>query len=304
MPHVLNNSQSVPEIRRITLCGALVNIIMAAIKVTVGLFSRSQALVADGIHSISDLVTDVAVYVGAKYWNAPPDKKHPYGHGRLESVINIGIGILLCVVAIGIGWNSLKSIGDTHTAPPGWDCFWVAVISIIMKEGLFRWTAAKGKALKSRAVLANAWHHRSDALSSLPVAIAVIGAHILPDMVYLDHLAAVIVTLMILKASWDIMMPSLKEIMESGAGQELENKITELAAEYSKINEVHAIRSRRIGSAILVDFHLLVKPTMPVDEAHTLSGELKKNIMDQYPEIADIIIHIEPYQSAVLRGKN
>lgn len=289
-------AKTVPEIRRITLCGAIINVIMAAVKVSVGLFSRSQSLVADGIHSISDLVTDFAVYVGAKYWNAPPDKAHPYGHGRLESVINIGIGVLLFVVAIGIGWNSLKSIGDTHTAPPGWDCFWVAIISIAFKEGLFRWTAAKGKAIKSRALVANAWHHRSDALSSVPVAIAVMGAHLLPDMLYLDHLAAVIVTVMILKAAWDIMAPSFKEILEYGAGQELENKITELAKKYPRINEVHAIRSRHIGTAILVDFHMLVKPEMSVDKAHALSGEFKKALMEQDTEIADVIIHIEPYQ--------
>lgn len=293
----------VPYIRRITLYGALVNVLMSIIKVSVGLISHSQALVADGIHSVSDLVTDFAVFVGAKYWNAPPDKAHPYGHGRLESVINIGIGILLFAVAIGLGWNSLKSIGDTHSSPPGWDCFWVAIICIVAKEVLFRWTAAKGKAIKSRALVANAWHHRSDALSSVPVAVAVLGAHLLPDMLYLDHLAAVIVTVMILKAAWDIMAPSFKEIMESAAGQELENKIIEMGKHYQKINEIHAIRSRRVGSAVLVDFHMLVKPDMTVEKAHLISGELKTAIMEQDNEIADVIIHIEPYESKYRKRK-
>ena len=290
------NKQSLPEIRRVTLIGALTNVVMAIVKITVGFSSHSQALVADGIHSISDLVTDVAVLVGAKYWNAPPDKAHPYGHGRLESIINIGIGFLLAIVALGIGWNSLITIGDERTAVPGWDVFWVAIISIAVKETLFRWTATKGKTIKSRAVVANAWHHRSDALSSVPVAIAVLGAHLLPDMLYLDHFAAVIVTVMILKASGEIIWPSFKEIMESGAGQELENKIIELAGNYPKINEVHAVRSRRIGSAILIDFHMLVNPKMSVDEAHALSGDFKKALMEQEIEIADVIIHIEPFQ--------
>jgi cation diffusion facilitator family transporter len=289
------NIRPVHEIRRITLVGAVINIIMAVVKVSVGVLSQSQALVADGIHSISDLVTDLAVFIGAKYWNAPPDAAHPYGHGRLESIINIGIGILLSVVAVGIGWNSMVSIAAERSAPPGWDVFWVAIISIAVKEVLFRWTAAKGKAVKSRAVLANAWHHRSDALSSVPVAIAVLGAHLLPDMLYFDHFAAVIVTVMILKASWDIMWPSLKEIMESRAGRDLETRIIELADTFPKINEIHAVRSRRIGSAILVDFHMLVKPHMSVEKAHFLSGEFKKSIMKKEPEIADVIIHIEPF---------
>ena len=292
----LKNKQSVGEIRRITLLGALINIILAAVKVTVGILSQSQALVADGIHSISDLVTDLAVFVGAKYWNAPPDKAHPYGHGRLEAVINIGIGILLAVVAVGIGWNSLASIADEHSTLPGWNAFWVAIISIAVKEILFRWTAAKGKAVKSRAVVANAWHHRSDALSSAPVAIAVLGAHLLPEILYLDQFAAVIVTGMILKASWNIIRPSLNEVIDAGAGQELESTIIKLTENYPKINEVHAVRSRRIGSAVLVDFHMLVNPTMSVDQAHSLSGEFKRTLMEKDPEIADVIIHVEPFQ--------
>lgn len=294
-----SNHQSVPEIRRVTLYGAALNIVLAAVKVTVGIFSRSQSLVADGIHSVSDLVTDFAVLVGAKYWNAPPDEAHPYGHGRIESIINIGIGVILASVAIGIGWNSLISINDKHTGPPGWDAFWVAIISIIVKEVLFRWTATKGKALKSRAVVANAWHHRSDAFSSVPVAIAVLGAHLLPDMLYLDHLAAVVVTAMILKASLDIIWPSVQEIMESNAGHELEIRVLELAEKFPKIDEIHAVRSRRIGSAVLVDFHMLVKPEMSVDKAHTLSSEFKKELMDKDGEIADVIIHIEPYEKSL-----
>lgn len=287
--------KDVSEIRRVTFYGAIVNILMSAIKISVGIFSHSQALVADGIHSFSDLITDFAVYLGAKYWNAPPDKKHPYGHGRLESIINIGIGVLLFVVAVGIAWQSLTSIRNQHGAP-GWDCFFVALICIAAKEILFRWTANKGKAIKSRALVANAWHHRSDALSSVPVAIAVVGAHMMPDLYYLDHIAAVIVSVMIMKAAWDIVLPSFKEILEYDAGQELEGKIKELGKKYPKINEIHAVRSRRVGSAVLIDFHMLVNPNMSVEKAHAISKELKTSLMQDDNEVADVIIHIEPYE--------
>ena len=194
----LKISQPVSEIRRVVLYGALVNVLLSVLKVSVGIFSHSQALIADGIHSLSDLLTDCAIFVGAKYWNTPPDKAHPYGHGRLESLINICIGVVLGIVALGIGWQSLTSIDKSSSMAPGWWAFAVAIISIILKEGLFRWTAAKGKNIRSRALVASAWHHRSDALSSLPVAIAIFCTHIFPDILFLDNIAAMIVSVMIL----------------------------------------------------------------------------------------------------------
>ena len=289
------NQQSLSGIRSVTLWGALVNVLLAAVKISVGFFSCSQALIADGIHSVSDLITDIAIFFGAKYWSAPPDKAHPYGHGRLEAIINIGIGLLLVSVAIGIVNNSLNSISKEIVDMPGWNVLWVALISIVFKEILFRWTASKGKILKSRALVANAWHHRSDALSSIPVAFSVIGAHWFPDMLYLDQVAAIMVALMIFKAAWDIVTPSYNEIMDSAEGKELEMRLILLSKEFSEINEIHAFRSRRVGSAILVDFHMLVNPTMSVDEAHALASRFKKIILDKELEVVDVVIHVEPF---------
>ena len=289
------NLQSVSAIRSVTLWGALVNVLLAIIKISVGYFGCSQALIADGIHSVSDLITDIAIFFGAKYWSAPPDKAHPYGHGRLEAIINIGIGLLLVTVAIGIVNKSLNSISLEIVDLPGWNVLWVALLSIIVKEILFRWTATKGKILKSRALVANAWHHRSDALSSIPVACSVIGAHWFPNMLYLDQVAAIMVALMIFKAAWDIVTPSYKEIMDSAEGKELEMRVIFLSNDFSEINEIHAFRSRRVGSAILVDFHMLVNPKMSVDKAHALATKFKKIILNKELEVVDIVIHVEPF---------
>jgi cation diffusion facilitator family transporter len=289
------NIQSISEIRSVTLWGALVNVLLAVVKIYVGFFSCSQALIADGIHSVSDLITDIAIFFGAKYWSAPPDKAHPYGHGRLEAIINIGIGLLLVSVAIGIVNNSLTSISHKIIDLPDWNVLWVAIISIIFKEILFKWTASKGKMLKSRALVANAWHHRSDALSSIPVACSVIGAHWFPNLLYLDQVAAIMVALMIFKAAWSIVIPSYKEIMDSAEGKELEIRLIALSREFVEINEIHAFRSRRVGSAILVDFHMLVNPTMSVDEAHVLASKFKKIILKKELEIVDVVIHVEPF---------
>ena len=291
----MNQKTEIKQIQKITIVGVLVNILLSIIKVIFGIKSHSQALLADGVHSISDLTTDAAIIIGAKFWTSPPDKKHPYGHGRIETIVNIFIGFTLCSVGIGIGWHSLTTIGTNHHTIPGWDAFTVALVSIFFKEILFRWTAIWGKKLNSRAIIANAWHHRSDALSSLPVAAAVIGNKIFPNLQYLDHIAALLVTVMILKASYTIIWPSIKEITESRADVEIEKRILQLSKAYKEIREIHALRSRRVGSSILVDLHMLFNPNATVYDAHKIAETFKKDILLKEKDLAEIIVHIEPY---------
>jgi cation diffusion facilitator family transporter len=279
----------------VTLVGAVVNIILAAVKLLFGIVAHSQALIADGIHSLTDLVTDFAIIMGAKYWSAPADNCHPYGHGRIETLVNLFIGIILAFVGIGIGWNSIISIGQPNDYSPGWSALYVALVSIVVKEILYRWSAYEGHRILSRALVANAWHHRSDCLSSIPVAIGILGSKLFPEFTYLDNIAALLVTAMLLKATWKITWPTIKELIEARAEHEIEEKIFEYMKEFTDIREVHKIRTRRQGTSVLIDFHMLVEADMPILQAHDTASKLKRLIMKKEPEVLDVLIHIEPY---------
>ncbi|MEC6815207.1 cation diffusion facilitator family transporter [Photobacterium toruni] len=289
------SKKAVKLIQKVTWVGSIANIALAFIKITIGKLTGSQALIADGVHSFSDLVTDTAILIGSRYWTAPADKEHPYGHGRFETLTNIFIGFILAIVGLGIGWDSLHSISTQAHSQPGMLAFSAAVASIIVKEVLYRWTAIQAKSINSRALYANAWHHRSDALSSLPVAIAVIANYFFPSFHYLDQIAALIVTVMILKASFEILWPAILELTEAQADFDIEKQIQAYAAEDKDIKEVHEIRSRRTGSTILLDFHLLVDPEMSVERAHNITENFKTHLLKNLNEVVDIIIHIEPY---------
>ncbi len=291
----MDNHIIIKETKKITYIGAIINLLLAFFKIIFGYLAHSQALIADGVHSFSDLLTDAAIIIGAKYWSAAPDKDHPYGHGRIETIINILIGLLLLSVGLGIGWNALKSIGVAHDVPPGWSAFAIALASIILKEFIFRWTEKVGKKLNSRAIIANAWHHRSDALSSVPVAASVIGAKLFPQLQYLDHIAAFLVTAMIIKAAFEIVWPSISEITEAIPDKEIEIRIKKYQQSFQDIREIHRIRSRRIGSSILVDLHMLVDPKMNVESAHIIAEEFSSLLKDKEKDFNDIIIHIEPF---------
>ena len=188
------------EVRRVTLWGLVVNLALAGVKFVFGVVGSSQALVADAVHSLSDSFTDLAILIGAGFWTAPADADHPHGHGRIETLIACVIGITLGSVGVGLAYRAVWTLHAEHAAIPGWSAFLAACASIAAKEFLYRWTVAVGKRVKSSALVANAWHHRSDALSSLPVAVAVLGTRIQPGWVFLDHIAAVIVSVLIVHA--------------------------------------------------------------------------------------------------------
>mgnify|MGYP001814710859 FL=1 len=204
-------------VRKVTWVGLWVNLFLAAIKFTAGLYGRSQALVADAIHSLTDLTTDIAVIAGSHYWSRPPDENHPYGHRRLETLVTVFIGLVLIAAGIGIGWKAISALQEKQTAAPGWIAVFAALLSIVCKESIYRWTAATGRRVKSPALAANAWHHRTDALSSLPVLIAVAGARVFPSWSFLDRVGAVIVSIFILHASIKIIWPGISELIDVGA---------------------------------------------------------------------------------------
>lgn len=282
------------ELVRVTWVGLVLNVALSVFKVAAGYWGNSRAVLADGVHSLSDLVTDVALLVGVKYWTAPPDADHPHGHRRIETIVTMFIGLLLALVGLGIGWDAVSTIGERHAGSPGLLPLAAALISIVAKEWLFHWTAAAGRRIKSSAVVANAWHHRSDAFSSIPAALAVGTAHFFPRVYYIDHIGAMLVTLFILRAAWTIAWPAAGELSDAGATPEERGKIRRIILETEGVAGAHKIRTRRIGPGLQVDLHIQVRPEMPVREGHGISEAVKERLKELGPDVLDVIVHLEP----------
>ena len=281
-------------IKRVTWIGLFTNVILATLKLVFGIIGASQAVLADAVHSLSDLSTDVAVLLGVKAWTAPADDDHPYGHRRIETLVTFGIGLILAIVAAGIGYNALFTIRDPDIRQPGWIAVMAPVLSIAAKGALYRWTVAVGTKTRSPAVIANAWHHRSDALSSWPVLIAVTASKLNPSWAFIDHVGALIVSLFILKVSWDIIRPVLVELSDQGVPAEERKQIAEIVERIDGIHEVHAIRTQRRGPTMQVDLHILVLGSLSVRQGHNISENVKNALMMQKPEITDVVVHTEP----------
>ncbi len=283
------------EVRRVTLWGLVVNLALAGLKFVFGVIGSSQALVADAVHSLSDSSTDLAVIIGAGFWTAPADADHPHGHGRIETLITCLIGIVLASVGVGLAYSSLSRLNAGNAATPGWSAFVVACLSIGAKEALYRWTAHVGKRLRSSALVANAWHQRSDALSSIPVAVAVLGTQIRPEWDFLDHIAAVIVSVLIFHAAWKIVWGGLRELIDAGAAKADRETMLKLAVGTQGVHAVHKLRTRYIGPGLQVDLHVMVEPELSVRQGHAIGGVVKERLLDEGPDVIDVLLHLEPY---------
>ena len=291
-------------VRNITLFGLVVNLVISAVKFAIGVIASSQACVADAVHSLSDCITDIAVIVGVRFWSESADARHPHGHRRIETLITLFIGVGLAIVAYMLGLKAVQSIIDGGVAQqPGWAVFAAAVISIVMKELLYQLTVRAGRRENSQALLANAWHHRSDALSSIPVAISVILAKIYPDIKYVDACTAILISLMLLKAAWDIAFPALCELADEGASPEFIAQLTELANSVPGVREIKDIRTRREGSSYTLDLHILVDGGMSVEDGHRICEEVGALIQRRMPNVTDVISHMEPFATMPLEDK-
>ena len=289
----------VRRVQRITWVGLSVNVCLSALKFVGGFLGGSQAVVADAVHSLSDMTTDVAILVAVRYWTKPADATHPHGHRRLETVVTLSIGLVLAVVATGLLWNAIVTLREQHTTRPGWIALAAALISIGSKEFLYRWTASAGRRIKSTPVIANAWHHRSDALSSIPAALAVAGAMVGPAWSFLDHLGAAAVSLFIYQAAFKIIRPALEKLMDSAAPEEKLQHIRAIAMETDGVKRVHGIRTRYVsGSSLAVDLHIEVDGAMTVRNGHEISEAVKKRLLAEDPEVADVVVHLEPYENS------
>lgn len=284
-------------VRKITWIGFLTNILLAGIKFSAGYFGRSQALVADAIHTLTDTATDIAVIAGSHYWSRPPDECHPYGHRRLETLITVFIGIMLTAAGLGIGWQAISTLHRTPGLPPGWIALIATLISIVTKEIIYRWTAVAGKRIRSPALVANAWHHRSDAISSLPVLIAVGGAMLFPTWSFLDNVGAAVVSIFILHAAMKIIWPGISELIDAGAPGEIRKKILKIAAKCHGVHEIHKVRTRFISTAIQVDMHIVVDGSISVQEGHCIADNVKDQIIAGIPDVLDVVVHVDPSES-------
>ncbi|MGM0607833.1 MAG: cation diffusion facilitator family transporter [Candidatus Muiribacteriota bacterium] len=284
------------EIKKITLISILGNILLGILKILAGFYGQSQALLADGVHSLSDLSTDILIYTGSIFWSKPADKKYPYGHGRIEIIITLILGLLVFAAAIPIIYSSLTGIQRTdYLETPLKITMVIAFFSVIFKEFLYRLTLKTGKKINSPAVIANAWHHRSDSFSSIPVIISIGCAIYLPDWIFMDRIGAVIVGVILIKTAIKFIYKSINILMDRAAPDEVLSALNKLCQNEGRILEFHKIRTRYIGNTISLDMHIELDANLSLKKAHDISSEVKKEIIRQIPEISDVIIHIEPY---------
>ncbi len=294
--------QDISQVYKVTWIGLFLNLLLMATKLIVGYFSNSKALIADGIHSLSDGITDIAILLGGKYWSAPADEEHPHGHGRLEILVTVFIGIALGIVGVLLVYRAIyqiisKEIPDISSLP----VILVALISLVSKELLYRYSVKVGTKIHSSAVVANAWHHRSDSLSSIPVVITGVAVLIDPTYKILDPIATILIGVFIIYSALALAIPSLGYLIDKGISKEEVKEIERLAFSMDGVKDVHAIRSRHIGGGISVDLHILVEPNLSVREGHAIAGRVKEKILAEKENIVDVLIHVEPYEA---NGKN
>ena len=289
------------EIYRVTLVGGMANLLLVGFKFVAGTVGHSGAMLADAVHSLSDFITDIVVLAMVGISAKPVDASHDYGHGKFETVATLFIGLALGAAAVGIvvsGAGKLAAWLQGEDLPsPGKIALWGALVSIAIKEILFQYTSRKGKKLQSQAVIANAWHHRSDALSSIGAAIGIAGAILLGDRwTVLDPLASIVVGAMLVKVAWDLLGPSIGELTEQSLPDDTEREILDLVESVGGVSDPHNLRTRRIGNHIAAEVHIRLDGEMPLLEAHEKASTIERLFRERFGKDAHIIIHMEPLQ--------
>ena len=287
------------EIYKVTMVGGVVNVILLLFKFVAGILGHSAAMVADAVHSLSDFVTDVIVIVFVHISGKPKDKSHDYGHGKYETLAMTIIGLALLAVAIGIVYSGLMKIIDWMSGhelqAPGMLALWAALLSVVLKEGVYRYSMREARKLQSQAVEANAWHHRSDALSSIGTAIGIGGAIFLGQRwTVLDPIASVVVGLFIIKVAIFLLRDGIGDLMEQSLPDEVETEILQLAASVDGVCEPHDLRTRRIGNHYAIELHILMDGNITLCEAHDKASEVEDLLRQHYGNDTHIAVHVEP----------
>ncbi len=291
---------NIAEVRRISWLGIEVNLLLTTIKFLAGFFGHSYVLVADAANSLSDMITDVVVLVGSKYWDRPADDEHPYGHAKIETMITLFIGVVVFLVGAGLVYGAIESLvgiarGETLPSPTLLP-FVVAIIAIAIKYALYRKILHVGTRIKSTAVIANAKNHMSDILASIP-AVAAVGLCLLlgDQYAFLDPVGAIVVSVAILYASWEIIRPTFGVLLDAGTTKEQTDGISTVILSFADVRNFEKLRTRHLGPAALaVDVHVRVHGEMSVLVSHELTRQIRRKLQDEYPNIVEVTIHIEP----------
>ena len=287
------------EIYKVTLVGSAVNVLLTVFKFVAGIVGHSAAMTADAVHSFSDLLTDAVVLFFVRISSKPEDRDHEYGHGKYETLATTIIGIALAAVSVSLGWKAVEALlfwysGGSLPAP-GMLALWAAVVSIVLKELVYRYTVHRGHVLNSPAVEANAWHHRSDALSSLGTLAGIGGAILLGDRwTVLDPLAGLVVSLFILRVAWKLLKGSFNELLEASLPDEVEREILKVVNSFPDVSDPHHLRTRRIGSRYAIELHIRMDGTMPLADSHARTCEIERALKARFGERTHIILHVEP----------
>lgn len=297
---VASNNERTESAVRITWIGFFVNFILSCGKIAAGYFGRSSAMIADGIHSFSDFVTDLIVIVFVRIAGKGRDEGHQYGHGKFETLATLIISFLLLFVAIGLFYDGITkvidSINGTVLDKPSYIALAAALVSVITKEWLFRITAKEGKKTNNQAVIANAWHHRSDAFSSIGTFIGIAGAIFLGDKWrVLDPIACIIVSLLIFKVGIDLMKPAFAELLESSLPPETEEEIGRIIMDVQGVKRYHNLKTRKSGNYYIIDVHIKVDPTITIVAAHDIATDVEHSIKERWGSATQIMVHTEPY---------
>ena len=287
------------SIYRVTLAGSAVNVVLLVFKFVAGFLGGSAAMIADAVHSLSDFITDVVVILFVRLSSKPEDHDHEYGHGKYETLATSLIGLALLCVGVMIMYNGVRSIASAvmgNPLPqPGVIALVAALVSIVLKEWAYRFTASVGRKCESQAVVANAWHHRSDALSSIGTAVGIGGAILLgAKWAVLDPIAAVVVSVFIIRTAWQLTKQSAGELLEQSLPAEMEREIETIVAREPMASEVHHLRTRRIGSHIAIEMHLRMPGDISLYESHLHATNIEQQLRKRFGATTHIGLHVEP----------
>ena len=301
--HTMNTTKDAPEIsfddparhgmtQRVTWVSVLVNIFLTVAQVVAGVVAHSQGLIADGLHSLSDLVCDFLVLFAAHHSKDPADESHPYGHGRIETAASFALGAILAATGAGIIWGAGVKLENLDNLPPVQQlALWTAILGLAAKEGLFRYMLRVGERLRSPMLVANAWHARSDAASSLVVALGIVGN--LMGYAFADSVAAVIVGFMIVRMGVVFAWDALLELIDTGLSVEEVDSIRQVIIDTPGVSNLHELRTRRMAHRSLVDAHVCVDPRISVSEGHCIAELTRKRVLDSHATVADVLVHVD-----------
>ncbi len=281
------------DVRKVTLIGSALDFVLGVAKIVVGWFANSQALIADGIHSFSDLLTDFMVLYAAKHAHKEADEVHPYGYGRIETLATVSLGVVLVIIAIGIAYSAIQRLANPHVLMDfTLLALLVALVSVVSKECIYRYTIAAAKRLRSDMLMANAWHSRSDAFSSIVVLIGISG--VMLNYPYLDAVAAVVVAAMIGHIGFGLIRSSTRELIDTALDPEKIAAIREHIHAVHGVRSAHTLRTRKSAGNAFVDVHIQVDPRLSVSEGHQIGDAVRRRLLQKVDEVTDVTVHIDP----------